>query len=303
MFRNLFPIFYETPGGSAPGGAPTPTPQPGAPGQGQGQGAGFRQTFFPNVPDDQWATIEPHVQGINQHVTQMEQRYAPFKGYTPEAVQGLAEFSAAFDRDPLGQWIRLAQVLQMQGRIDPDLDLEHLAKSAAGQWDDDEDEPAPGGPLLPGQQPDPRDTQIKELQAQVQQLVQMFTQDKQTSRQRVEDAALNRQLAHLKSELVKAGYPEEALSQESLLSSYIAHRGNVANAITAATNQRNAILQGFTADPASRQQQQKDKNLDLPNGTPPVPKERQSASRGRRRGMFADVEAAAEQALAAADRS
>src|SRR4051794_22064140 len=99
-----------SPGGGQPAGqpvgAPTPNAQPGSQGGGQG---GFRGTFFQNVPDEVWAQIEPHVGSINQHVTQLQQRYAPFKGYRDEDLQGLANFSQAFDRDPVGQWLNMAR--------------------------------------------------------------------------------------------------------------------------------------------------------------------------------------------------
>lgn len=308
-FKYLPAVFYSAPGADVGGGpAPQPTPsdaQPGAPGQGGGQGDGFRQTYFPNVPDDQWSLIEPHIQGVNKHVTQLEQRYAPFKGYTPEAVQGLAEFSAAFDRDPVGQLVRLASVLQQRGKIDPDLDLEYLQKAMMGEWDDEDDEPSSmnGSPpgVLPGQQADPRDAQIEALTKQVQQLTQVVQEDRQTSRQRTEDAALKRQTSHLKGELVKAGYPEEALSDEYILSLYIANRGNVNKALEQATGLRTNLLKGFTGDPNAQQHQQKDRDLDLPKG-PPKPANRPSKP-ARGRGMFKEVEAAAEQALRAADRS
>src|ERR1044072_3066602 len=95
--RYLPAIFYETPGGVGAGAAP-PTgdpaqgqPQPGAPGQGQPQG-GFRQTFFSGVPDDQWALIEPHMSNINKHIDQLQQTYAPLNGFSPQAIQGLAQF-------------------------------------------------------------------------------------------------------------------------------------------------------------------------------------------------------------------
>lgn len=297
IFRNP-PVYFSAPGApvggggdpaqaSAQQGQPTPQPpQPGAPGQGQGQGDGFRQQYFPNVPDEVWGQIEPHLQGVNRHVTQLEQRYSPFKGYTPEAVQGLAEFAQAFDRDPLGQWIRLAHALQQQGRLDPDIDLDHLAALAAGQDPDAVD----SGQTLQGDEVPPWAQQFLERQDR---LEQGFTQYQQTQRQRAEDHALKRQLDHMKSEMKKGGIPEEIITNEYLLSGYIAHRGNAQKAVESAVNMRNQMLKGFTGDPAQQQQQQRDKDLDLPNGAPKTGK--RSGSRGR--GMFAEANRAAEQAL------
>lgn len=307
IFRNP-PVYYSAPGapvggggepaqGSPQQGQPTPQqPQPGAPGQGPGQGDGFRQQYFPNVPDEVWGQIEPHIQNVNKHVTQLEQRYAPFKGYTPQAVQGLAQFAQAFDRDPVGQWIRLAHALQSQGTLDPELDLEHLAALAAGQEPPEEEE-FQGNPQQQGQMPGPSQEEMppwaQQFLERQDRLEQGLNQFQQTQRQRAEDVALKRQLGHMKEQMKQGGIPEDVLSEEYLLSSYIAHRGNLNKAVETAVNMRNSMLKGFTGDPNQQQQQRKDKDLDLPNGTPKTGKK----SGGRTRGFLGEANKAAEQAL------
>jgi hypothetical protein len=302
-------VVYETPGGASGGGGapvapaaptpPTPTPQPGAPGQGQGQGDGFRQTYFPNVPDDQWSLMEPHLQNINKHVTQTEQRFAPLARYTPQAVQGIAQFVQGLEQDPRGQWIQLATLLQQRGDIDPDLDLEYLALLAEGKDPDATPASNGAGPQLGGLPPEVQQL-IQGLQQQVQELSKNFTQTQQTQQQRVEDAALNRNLDYMKAELKKGGMPESVLegdeARQRLLASFVAHRGNAQAAVQAELNHRNALLGTLTNAPPKPGEKQ----LDLPQGAP-KPASRGSSGARQRRGMFADVSTAAEQSLRAMD--
>lgn len=269
------PIIYYAaidPGGGGGGGqpagqpvgAPTPGAQPGSQGNGQG---GFRGTFFQNVPDEVWAQIEPHVGGINQHVTQLQQRYAPFKNYRDEDLQGLANFSMAFDRDPVGQWMRMARALQENGRLDEDLDLDHLQSIVTGNM-----------PEAGGQQP-PQNSDIppwaQALNQRLDKLEGGVTKFQTDHRTQVEDAVLQRQLNGIKAGLKKAGFTDETMpSQEMLLGAYIAHRGNAQAALQSFGGMRTNLLKGFTnqagpggqPDPAAAGNGNND--LDLPNGAP-----------------------------------
>lgn len=285
--------------GGAPAGAPSPTAQPG--GQGGGQG-GFREQFFPNVPEDIWGQVEPHVRGVQGHVTQLEQRYAPFKGYRDQDLQGLAEFSTAFDRDPVGQWIRMAQGLQQakgpngQPLLNPDLDVEHLAALATGQLGNEEPEVPGGQPPAPNGSNGDVPPWAQQLMQRLDQLEGGVTQDRVSHRQQVEDAVLKRQVGSMKEQLVKAGYPEEALSEEGLLSTYIAHRGNVSAAVQSMVQMRMALLKGFTTPNGEPPPSGGDNNdLTLPNGAPTA---RTSRKAGRRSSVIKpDVRAGALQFL------
>lgn len=276
------------PGAPAPG--PTPNAQPG--GQGGGQG-GFREQFFPNVPDEIWGQVEPHVRGVQGHVTQLEQRYAPFKGYRDQDLQGLAEFSSAFDRDPVGQWIRMAQGLQAaqgpngQPLLNPDLDIEHLAALAAGQLGNEEP-PQGGGLSAPGGAGGNEDIPpwAQALQQELQELRGGFTQSQVQQRQQVEDAVLRRQVDNMRGQLKQAGFPDEALNEEGLLSTYIAHRGNVNAAVQSMVQMRMALLKGFTkpnGEPVDQPPNPEDNDLTLPNG---APQPRVSRKAGRRSSMI-----------------
>jgi hypothetical protein len=290
-------IYYETPGGASGGGggpaAPTPaqpTPQPGAPGQGQGQGDGFRQTFFANVPDEHWQLIEPHISGVNRHVTQLEQRYAPFRQYSPEAVQGLAAFVESFERDPANQWIELARTLQTQGALDPELDLDYLAALVRGEDPDAEPAPSDNGGGMEGLPPEASQL-IQQLQEKVEQLEQGVTQQSEAAQRRVEDAALSRQMNHITQQLTTAGFPEGTFSRETLMAHFIAHRGNAAAVVKTLSDLRSQLL----GDTFNANQGRQKKDLDTSKG---VPKSNGTKRPGpTRRGMFAGQSAAAEQYL------
>jgi hypothetical protein len=301
--RNLYqPTFlYEVPGGAASGGAPpvaqpaAPTPQP-TQGQGQGQGDGFRSTFFPNVPDEHWQLIEPHIGGVNRHVTQLQQRYAPFNSYTPEAVQGLARFAEAFEQNPTAQWIVMARALQQNGQLDPDLDLDHLESLINGQQQADS---SPVEGEIEGVPP-----QIAQMLQQQQQVIQQLQErlDKgdMTQRQSIEDQALKRTMGWMKTQLKKAGVNEELLTDQRLMGMFISHGGNPQAAIQDAIDYRTALLGGVVPDPKQQSQKQE---LKLDNGVPPVKTAGvRKPSGGNRRGMFAKVSTAAEQSLARANQ-
>jgi hypothetical protein len=284
------------PAGVAPGAqpvAPAPTPQPqgqGQPGQ-QGQGDGFRSTFFQGVPDDQWALIEPHVGRMNQHFTQLQQRYAPFSSYTPEAVQGLARFAESFEADPAGQWITLARALQQQGRLDPDLDVDHLESLLSGQQQQQKPQVPEG--LNPQ---DPRDALIMQLQQKLDEVDGWRQQTQQERTQRVEDVALNKNLDWMKEQLKAGGIDESLLTRNRLIAAFVGHGGNAQAAVQDQLDYRTALMGGVVPDPA---QVKKQTTLDLPNGAPKLPAERRAKAGANRRGMFGgDVSVAAEQYLA-----
>jgi hypothetical protein len=301
--RNLYqPTFlYEVPGGAASGGAPpvaqpaAPTPQP-TQGQGQGQGDGFRSTFFPNVPDEHWQLIEPHIGGVNRHVTQLQQRYAPFNSYTPEAVQGLARFAEAFEQNPTAQWIVMARALQQNGQLDPDLDLDHLESLINGQQQAEATSPVGEIEGVPPQIAE----MLQQQQQVIQQLQERLDKGDLTQRQSIEDQALKRTMGWMKSQLKKAGVNEELLTDQRLMGMFISHGGNPQAAIQDAIDYRTALLGGVVPDPKQQSQKQE---LKLDNGVPPVKTAGvRKPSGGNRRGMFAKVSTAAEQSLARANQ-
>ena len=288
-------------GGVAPGGqqqgAPTPGAQPG--GQGNGQGGGFREQFFQGVPDEVWGQVEPHVRNVQGHLTQLEQRYAPFKGYRDQDLQGLAEFSQRFDRDPVGQWVNMARGLQQAGVLDPELDLDHLASLVTGQ----DPEPTPNPAVQNGDMPE----WAQALNKRLDQLEGGVNKFQTSHQQQVEDAVLKRQIGGIKASLKAAEIPDGAFSEETILASYIAHRGNAQMAAQSLVNARNELLKGYVkgADPNQQQQQRRQtqtqsNDLELPNGAPQA--RGRGATRGRGKMIPSQTRAAAEQFLRKQDQ-
>lgn len=295
LLRNIFSLYHETPGGVPSGGAP-PDPgasggagtatAPGTPPPGQGQqppqqgDTGLRQ-YFPNVPDDHWSIMEPHVQQMGAQITQLQQQVAPLRqafqqGYDGEHLARLAAFDSRFRADPTETWLDIGRQLQesIDGRppaLDPDVDLDHLAALARGEDPD----AAPGVP--PGQ-PGAQQGQIQgaspEVMAYVQQLeaklteVQQGLQQDRTDRQtQVQDAVFDRQLAKMRDTLKKVGWPEERLTQQALTARVLVHGGRFDQATQAMVDERNDLLKGWTQSRTDNQPQP----TDMPNGAPSSP--------------------------------
>lgn len=280
--------------GGQPAGAPTPTPQPGS--QGQGQGGGFREQFFQGVPDEVWGQVEPHVRNVQGHLTQLEQRYAPFKGYRDDDLQGLAAFSSRFNSDPVGQWILMAKGMQDAGVLNQDLDLQHLAALVKDELDDQ----AAGGGMPPNSQQPPQGDMPPWAQQLLQRLDRLeggVNKFQTSHQQQVEDAVLKRQVASMKSAMKQGGIPDGAFSDEAILAAYIAHRGNSQAAAKSFVDARNTLLKGFVQDPNAQRPgtpkpaAQPNSDLELPNGAPQarVPRGRG----GRKTGVIGKETAAA----------
>lgn len=260
--------------------------QPPAGGQGeptaQGGGKGeFNWGLFPNVPEEQRSLLEPHLRDTLGHVTKLEQQYAPYKplleqGYTQENVQALLNFAQEYDQNPLGLWYRMAQQLEQQGVLPEDLDVEDLGRILQGlpPMNEEGGEGGEGGA-------DPRDAQIQQLTQMVQQLQQRLDQGDQLQMQRQQDGLLQNRLATMKAQLKEAGVPEDAVTDEFLVGSIIAHKGDVAAATQALTGYREASLKGFT-----QQATEQSADLNMPKGAPPAgekkrpPKDGFEAARG-----------------------
>jgi hypothetical protein len=238
----------------------------------------FNWGLFPNVPEEQREVLEPHLRTVQAHVTQLEQQLAPFKafadsGLTPEATQGLLRFSADFDSDPRGMWLRLGNMLQESGEVDPDVDLEYLAAIAAGE-DPDAGQPSVeqnGNGAVPPGTPNPNDPvmqQIEALQAQVQEMRQQGEQERARRTEMMQDQLLDRRMSAMREELKGAGWPEDILTDQALTARIVTHRGNIAEATQAMVQERVGLLKGVTDT------RQGDEDLDLTN-VPPTPQQRQ----------------------------
>jgi hypothetical protein len=288
----------------APSGQPaTPPPSTGqaAPTpQEQGQQTQQRESGFwgrfPTVPEDQRAALEPHLKQVQGYVTRLEQTYvAPFKGYTPQQVQGLAQFAKAFDTNPLQTFLGIAAQLQQAGTIHEDLDLEALAAVVQGQDPPDLDDP--NIPVDDGQG-DPWESApawALELRAQQQAQEQQQQQTARTQAEARENAVLDHSVKSIRTKLTEAGFPEGAVSDKDIIARFIVHNGKAEAVLNDLSQLRTTLLQGAIPNPP-------DDTVDLPHG---VPRTGRSSLQQRAKGSkdpFAKASAAAEQFVATSNR-
>ena len=277
---------FETPDLPSGGGAGTSGGTAVADGQGRsssGEPAGFRQ-YFPNVPDEHWALIEPHIGQVESHTTQLQQQLAPFKqltdaGYTPETLQGLVNFDRQFNDAPLNTWLQLGTNLQQQGLLDKDVDLEYLAAIAQGE--DPDAGSAPGmtpGAELEGQDPQTQQLlgTIQALQDKVNQLESGLQEENRTRQEQIQDRVLEQRMTQMREALTKSGWPEELLSDEMLTGQVITYRGDFQAATKAMIDQRSALLKGFAG-----QRNVTPPPTELPNGAPPTKSRDEGSYRDR----------------------
>lgn len=299
ILPTLYMSFQDGGGGGVPdpaggGGAGNPAVGTPPPGQGQqpaGGGAppqaaatpGVRQ-YFPDVPDEHWALMEPHVGRFEGMVTQLQQQVAPFKGlvdagYDPQRLQGLVNFESRFSQDPLRVWLELGEHLQ-QGEggqapaLHPDVDLEYLGAIARGEDPDATPGVPPGQPgAVPQGQLSPElqaaYEQIQALTQQVSQLQQGFTQEQTERQTAIQDQFYDRRMTQMRGALKQGGWPEELLTDDTLGGMVITHRGDFQKATQALLSQRAALLKGIT-DSRLNPNDPKTQTA-LPNGAPPTP--------------------------------
>lgn len=282
-FRRLFhPTFYfETPDPAGGGGAGTAAPV--QPAQGQGQPAADNGFWgnFPNVPEDVRPQLEPHLRSVQGHVTQLEQRYAPFKpfidaGLDAQGAESLIKFSADFERDPVTVWLNMGRMLQNgnggQPVLDPDIDMDYLAALARGE------DPDAGQTAQQGQQPidgstDPREQQllgiIEQLRGEVEELRNGFQQEQVNRQTQMQDRLFERRLTAMRETLKKSGYPDELLSDENLTARILVAKGNVQQATQGMIDERTALLRGSPAVQRATGGTQQPTNM--PKGAPPAP--------------------------------
>lgn len=298
IFRNIFTLYHETPDPAAvAGGGGAGNPAPGTPpaqgGQGQppaqGQSAtppqqGVRQ-YFPDVPDEHWALMEPHVGRFEGMVTQLQQQVAPFKamtdaGYDPQRLQGLVNFESRFQQAPLDVWLELGAELQKPGpngqaALHPEVDLEYLAAIARGEDPDVTPGVPPGQPGAPQEgQPTPELTQayqmINDLTQQVAQLQQGVQQDQVQRQTAIQDQFYDRRMTQMREALTKGGWPEELLDEKVLGGLVITHRGNFQQATQALLDQRTSLLKGLADQRLNPNDPSNPRNpTNTPNGVPP----------------------------------
>ena len=224
--------------------------------QGQPKPNGFWGRF-PTVPEDQRAALEPHLKTVQGYVTRLEQTYvAPFRGYTPQQVQGLAQFAKAFDANPLQTFLNIAGQLQQRGTIHEDLDLEALAAVVQGQ-----ELPDPGNDGDLGDDWETAPPWAQELRAQQQAQQQLQEQQSRSQSEARENAILDHAINGIKTKLTEAGFPQDKISDKDITARFIVHNGSAEAVFQELTGLRTALLQGALPN-------DQDNTVDLPNGVP-----------------------------------
>lgn len=255
-------------GTSAPAVAPPPAAapqgqggqsqsQPGATGQGQGgqQGTGGQQQggdfwgMFPNVPEAQRELLQPHLTNIQGHVTQLEQRMAPYKGFMDsvpgDQVQGVQQFLQNWSADPLATWKGMAQSLVENGLIkSPGFSAEALESLINGQ--NPGFAPAQGvAQAAPGEQiPD----WAQQMQTQLQTYQQQEQQRQQQAEAQQNEQILNEAHTGMREQLVAAGFSPEIVqgfTPQQLSAAIITNNGDVAQAVTSIVGMRDSLVGGF----------------------------------------------------------
>lgn len=264
--------------------------------QSKGSGGGFNWEMFPDVPEEQRPLLEPHLKQVQGHVTQMEQRFAPFKPFVdgqtdPQYLQGLVSFDQAFNQDPVGTFLKLAENLQKEGSLTSDLDLNVLRSIVEGK---EVDEGEGGGPQASEGEEVP--AYVEEIRRENQELKERLDNKDQQETQTQQQAKLDEAIEGIRGQLKEAGFTAENMPDtETITGLIIAHRGDVDKALASITGLRDGVLAGFANGRKSEPKEGEDGG-----GGPTMPKGSPKAPRSQGRGVrseFRDARAGAEQFL------
>lgn len=280
---------------AAPTGVQSPNGDQGTGGgeaQPTGGGGGFNWELFPDIPEAQRPLLEPHLKQVQGHVTQLEQRYAPFKtlvegGADPEAVQSLISFDQQFSQDPVGTWLTLAENMQKEGALSNDLDLEAVKAILNG-----EDPPEEGGEGEGSPEEEDMPQWARQLQRENQELREREETRTQQSQAQQRQQQLEETTTNIKAQLKEAGFPEEGIDDDLIIGAIIAHKGDPDKALSSLTGLREKVLGGLRAN-GSKESDDVDSGPKMPKGAPKAPT-RESRGAGKE---FADARQGAKQML------
>lgn len=267
--------------GGGPAQATAPTGAEG--GQGQGadgaqstaNGGGFNWEMFPGVPEEQRSLLEPHLRSTMGHVTQMEQKYAPYKsvidaGLSADDLNGLVALNQAFDKDPVNTWLQLAANMQKQGALSDDLDLEAVKLVLEGKAELDPGTDAGEGQQVAGGEEVPQ--WAREIQEENKTLKEEREQGEQSKTAEAQQKQLSDTLTGMKAQLKEAGYTDEQLGSEGfddlLTSAIITSKGDPDAALKQIMMIRDSTLKGLAGKTDNGG---KDGDLEMPNGAPKTP--------------------------------
>lgn len=252
--------------GPAPAGAPAQGGATASGSQGQANSGGFNWGNYPGVPEEQRSLLEPHLREVQAYVTRLEQQLAPLKpliemGVEPESVQGLVAFAQAFDQNPLGTWLGMAQQLQDSGMIHQEMDLDQVA--AASQGDFGEEEEYEEGEYEEDGEVDDR---YAALEARIQEMEEAKLQEQQSIQQQRQERLLTNSIQQMKAKLGEAGFADDLMPADEYLSGQIiAHRGDVSKAIEALTGFRDNAVKSHVSAAKQKQPRQLELDRGVPN--------------------------------------
>ena len=280
----------------ATGGAPPAQPAPPQSGQGGGDGGGtaggdgggFNWNLFPDVPEEQRSLLEPHLRGVQGHVTKLEQQYAPWKGVLDsgldsQSVMNLIALNQAINDNPVEAFLRLGRSLQEAEALSGDLDFDAVQQILNG-----EEAVEPGaGPAGDGEEIPPWAQRLIDAEERRSTQEQQTTQQ-QEAQQRQE--MLNQTVTGIKGQLKEAGWDEADLDDDLIVSAILTHKGDADKAFAMVNEIRNKVLKGFTSQNGGSGGANE---LEMPDGPPEGSK---PAGRGPR-SEWASARKSAEQNL------
>lgn len=243
------------PAGTAPaagsqGAAGQGSPTAGSNGDGQ-----FNWGLFPDVPEDQRAALEPHLKGVQGHVTRLEQQSAPYQPLTqilaPDQVENMVGFLNAYNSDPTATVLGMVR----QAMEDGSLTGEQLTELAGGQQ-----APAPGQQAQPGQE-EQIPAWAREMQGRFAQFDQAMEAQQAQEAEAEQQAILDQAKTGIRGQLTQGGIPEDIIGDEMIVASIIAHNGDEAAAAQSLLQLRQNLLGDFTnkPTPAAKQPTQQGK--------------------------------------------
>jgi hypothetical protein len=197
---------------------------------------------FPDVPEAQREILAPHLKTIEGHVTQMQQRMAPYQGVMDKVeadqVQNLIGFLDAYNSNPAATVLGLLQQEFQSGNIT----AEQLAELTGQQ---------PGQQAQPGQQEG--QGQQEEMPAWARQMQQQLAQYQEREQQeeaaRVEQEqaqTLQTAQTNIRGQLDTQGIPAELVTDEMITAAIIANNGDEAAAANMFAALRDGFLGNFT---------------------------------------------------------
>ncbi len=285
----------EANGGAPPAAVTPPAGDQGAGGEGGtpgGEGGGgFDWNLFPDVPEEHRPLLEPHLKKTQGHVTQLEQRLAPFKeladaGLDADTVKGIVALNNSFDKDPMGTWVNMGREMQQRGMLPDVLNMEAVQEILEGK----EAEEPEGEGQEPGEEEIPQ--YARELQERLDRREKEDQEREAQQKAQAQEQQLEQAVQNITAQLKEAGLTDDAIAKINIMGPIIANKGDPDAALQEIIGFREEVLKGLTDNPNPGGE---DQGLTLTDKGPP--KAPDSGLRGRSSKGFAEANKSAKQFL------